>query len=50
MCSIPFIIAINRKGGLKKAPSCLSFTAFIVKKETAVFQFQFYFPFFIWRC
>jgi len=30
--SLPFIIAINRKVGLKKAPSCLNFTASIIKK------------------
>jgi len=29
--SLPFIIAINRKVGLKKAPSCLNFTASIIK-------------------
>jgi len=28
---LPFIIAINRKVGLKKAPSCLNFTASIIK-------------------
>jgi len=31
ICLLPFIIAINRKVGLKKAPSCLNFTASIIK-------------------
>jgi len=32
----PFIIAINRKVGLKKAPSCLNFTAPIIKNSYAI--------------
>jgi len=36
---LPFIIAINRKVGLKKAPSCLSFTASMIKIICCIMSF-----------